>query len=79
MSYFDWPITKKGCNYGGSPIIKNSIEIWRVLPFGPRIYLRRGGITLGKTYGIKTRCYLEHPWGAHWELREHIGNLMGTY
>jgi len=32
--------------------------------------------TLGKTYGIKARCYWEHPWGTQWE---HIGNLMGTH
>ncbi len=34
--------------------------------------------TLGKTYGIKARCYWEHPWGTHWKLREPIGNLNGT-
>jgi hypothetical protein len=37
------------------------------------------GSTLCKTYGIKTRCYWEHPWGTHWELREHIRNLMRTH
>jgi hypothetical protein len=26
---------------------------------------------LGQTYGIKMRCYWEHPWGTHWE---HEGN-----
>jgi len=31
--------------------------------------------TLGKTYGIKARCYLEHPWGTRWELE---GNMLGT-
>jgi hypothetical protein len=35
--------------------------------------------TLGKTYGIKARCYWEHPWGTHWEPREHIENLMRTH
>jgi hypothetical protein len=30
---------------------------------------------LGKTYGIKPRCYWEYPWETHWE---HIGNLKGT-
>jgi len=34
--------------------------------------------TLGKTYGIKGRCYWEHPWGTHWEPREHVGNPLGT-
>jgi len=38
----------------------------------------RRGRTLGKTYGIKVRCYWEHPWGTHWEPREHIGNALGT-
>jgi hypothetical protein len=32
--------------------------------------------TLGQTYGIKARCYWEHPWGTHWEPREHIENLI---
>jgi hypothetical protein len=35
--------------------------------------------TLGKTYGIKVRCYWEHPRGTYWELRECIENLMGTH
>jgi len=43
------------------------------------MYMGEKGRTGGKTYGIKSRCYWEHPWGTHWELREHIGNLMGTY
>jgi hypothetical protein len=46
------------------------------LPFGPPIGEK--GSTLGKTYGIKARCFWEHPWGTHWEPREHIWNLMGT-
>jgi hypothetical protein len=39
------------------------------------------GRTLGKTYGIKARCYWEHLWGTHWEPRkywERIGNQKGT-
>jgi len=32
------------------------------------------GRTLGKTYGIKLRCYWEHPWGTYWELE---GNMLG--
>jgi hypothetical protein len=31
-------------------------------------YIGEKGRTLGKTYGIKARCYWEHPWGTHWEL-----------
>jgi hypothetical protein len=42
-------------------------------------YIGEMGRTLGKTYGIKARCYWEHPWGTHLELREHIGSLMGTH
>jgi hypothetical protein len=34
-------------------------------------YIGVKGRTLGKTYGIKVRCYSEHLGG-------HIGNLMGT-
>jgi hypothetical protein len=41
-------------------------------------YTGEKGRTLGKTYGIKARCYWEHPWGTHWEPREPIGNLNGT-
>jgi hypothetical protein len=39
-------------------------------------YRGKKGRTSGKTYGIKARCYWEHPWGTHWEHREHIENLM---
>jgi len=34
--------------------------------------------TFAKAYGIKVRCYGKHV-GEHWELGEHIGNLMGTH
>jgi hypothetical protein len=34
---------------------------------------------LAKAYGIKVRCYGEHLGGMHWELEEHIRNLMGTH
>jgi hypothetical protein len=40
-------------------------------------YIGEKGRTLGKTYVIKARCYLEHPWGTHWEPREPIENLKG--
>ncbi len=46
-------------------------------PFWPT-YIGEKDWILGKTYGIIMTCYLEHLWGTHWELREHIGNLMGT-
>jgi len=41
-------------------------------------YIGEKGRTLGKTYVIKARCYLEHPWGTHWEPWEPIENLKGT-
>jgi hypothetical protein len=41
-------------------------------------YIGEKGGTLGKTYGIKARCYWEHPWGTHWGHREHIENPLGT-
>ncbi len=48
------------------------------LPLWP-IYIGEKGRTLSKTYGIKARCYWEHPWGMHWKPQEQIGNLMGTH
>ncbi len=64
---FDWPIAKQSWNYGGSPSIKESMERWSALPFGPPIYVRRGGL-LAKHMGLK--------WGAIGNtLGEHIGNL----
>jgi hypothetical protein len=44
------------------------------LPFWPT-YMGEKGRTLGKTYGIKLRCYWKNPWGTHWEPD---GNLKGT-
>jgi hypothetical protein len=43
------------------------------IPLWPT-YIGEKGRTLGKTGGIKARYYKEHPWGTHWELKEHIGN-----
>jgi hypothetical protein len=37
------------------------------LPLWPS-YIGEKGRTLGKTYGIRVRCYWEHLWGTHWEL-----------
>jgi hypothetical protein len=48
------------------------------LPIWPT-YTAEKGRTLGKTYGIKERCYWEHPLGntlgTHWELDR---NMLGT-
>jgi hypothetical protein len=46
----------------------------KCLPLWPT-YIGEKGRTLGKTYGIKVRCYWEHPWGTHWKPD---GNLKGT-
>jgi hypothetical protein len=55
------------------------MERWSAFSFGPT-YMGEKGRTLGKTYGIKVRCYWEHLWGTqHWEPREHIGNLVRTH
>ncbi len=78
MSQFDWPIAKKSWNYGGSPNLKESMERWSASAFGPPIICEKGR-TFGKTYGIKVRCYWEHPWGTHWKPREHIGNPLRTW
>jgi len=53
------------------------MERWSAFPFWPT-HVGEKGRTLGKTYGIKARCYWEHPWGTYWEPREHIWNLKGT-
>jgi hypothetical protein len=46
----------------------------KCLPLWPS-YIGEKGRTLGKTYGIKARCYWEHPWGTHWEP----GNILRTW
>jgi hypothetical protein len=45
------------------------------LPLWPS-YIGEKGRTLGKTYGIRVRCYWEHLWGTNWEP---IGNLEGEH
>jgi len=53
----------------------------KCLPLLPT-YIGEKGRTLCKTYGIKVRCYWEHPWGTHWEPYgnplELGGNILGT-
>ncbi len=46
----------------------------KCLPLWPS-YISEKGRTLGKTYGIKVRCYWEYPRRTHWEPN---GNLKGT-
>jgi hypothetical protein len=78
MSQFDWPIAKKHkVETTEAPQNRRFCRKMECLSLWPS-YIGEKGRTLGKTYGIKGRCYWEHPWGTHWELTEHIGNLMGT-
>jgi hypothetical protein len=51
--------------------IEDSMDRWIVSPF--ELYRWEGEDF--KTYGIKARCYWEHPWGTRWE---HDGNPLGT-
>ncbi len=53
-----------------APQNKSFYEKMECLMFWPS-YVHERGRTLGKTYGIKARCYWDH-------LGEHIGNLMRT-
>jgi len=45
----------------------------KCIPLWPT-YIGEKGRTLGKTYGIKARCYWLHPWGNIGIL----GNPLGT-
>jgi hypothetical protein len=58
------------------PKIKYSMERWNASLWPT--YIGEKGRTLCKTYGIKTRCYWEHPWGTHWEHRKHIRKMKRT-
>ncbi len=72
-SQFDWPITEKFGNYGGSPNIECSSLKDSVPPFWPA-YIGERRTTFAKAYGIKVSCYGDHA-------GEHIGNLgkiLGT-
>jgi len=74
----DWPMTKKKFETVEAPQNRRFYEKMECLPLWPT-YIGEKWRTLGKTYGIKARCYWEHPWETHWEPREHIRNLMGTH
>jgi hypothetical protein len=52
------------------PLIEDSYGKKKCLLLWPR-YIGEKGRTLGKAYGIKARCYWEHPWGTNREL---VGN-----
>jgi hypothetical protein len=76
-SQFDWPIAKKKVETMKAPQSRRFYGNMKCFSFWPT-YIGKKGRTLGKTYGIKARCYWEHPWGTHWHPIKHIGNLMGT-
>jgi hypothetical protein len=59
------------------PQIRRFYGKMECLPLWPT-YIGEKGRTLGKTYGIKVRCYWEHfgnILGTLWELE---GNIKGT-
>jgi hypothetical protein len=68
------PSQKKSLNYGGSQN-RRFIREMKCLPLWPS-YTDEKGRTLDKTYGIKARCYWEHPRGTH---QEPDGNPLGTW
>jgi hypothetical protein len=76
MSQFDWPIGKTVKTMEAHKNRKLYGKL-KCLSLRPK-YTGEKGRTLGKTYGINARCYWEHPWGAHWEPLEHIGNSLGN-
>jgi len=63
MSQFDWPIAKK-VETMEAPQNRRFHGKMECLPLWPT-YIGEKGRTLGKTFGIKARCYWEHPWGTH--------------
>jgi hypothetical protein len=70
MSQFDWPLTKKKVETMEAPQNRSFYGKMECLSLWPT-YIGEKGRTLGKTYGIKARCYWEHP-------RELDGNLKET-
>jgi len=65
MSQFDSPIAKKNFGAMEAPQTTRLHGEMKCLNLWPT-YIHEKGRTLGKTYGIKARCY--------WEAREHVGN-----
>jgi hypothetical protein len=56
-----------------APQIRRFYGKMECFSLGPT-YIGEKGRTLGKTYGIKTRCYRKHPWKYIGNLR----NILGT-
>jgi hypothetical protein len=63
ISQFFWPIVKKK----NSQKIEDSMERWSASPFGPTIYMKRGGLW-AKHMGLK-QGIIENTLG------EHIGSI----
>ncbi len=74
MSQFDWPITQKRLNVWDLPKIEGSILEYIAPCLWPS-YIGWRRTTVAEPYGIKVKCYWEHPWGTQWELD---GNMLGT-
>jgi hypothetical protein len=74
MRQFDWPITKK-IESMEAPQTRRFYGKMECHPLWPT-YIGEKGRTLGKTYGIKARCYWEHLWRTHWEPIKHCKNMM---
>jgi len=78
MSQSIGPLQKKKVQTMEAPPNRRFYGRMECLPIWPK-YTAEKGRTLGKTYGIKERCYWEHPLGntlgTHWELDR---NMLGT-
>jgi hypothetical protein len=59
MNQFDWAIAKK-IETMDTPQNRRFFGKMKCLSVWPT-YIGEKGRTLGKTYGIKARCYWEHP------------------
>jgi hypothetical protein len=55
------PLPKKKVETMEPPQNRRCYGKMEFVPLWPT-YLGEKGRTLGKTYGIKVRCYWEHPW-----------------
>jgi hypothetical protein len=69
MSQFDWPIAKKKVESMEAPQNRRFYENMECLFLWPN-YIGEKWRSLGKTYGIKARCY--------WEHIGNLGNPLGT-
>jgi hypothetical protein len=75
---FDWPITPKKMKLWRLPKTEGSILKCRVPPLWPN-YIGERRTTFAKSIWDKNDMLWRTCWGTHWELGEHIENLMGTH